>query len=131
MSAQEDEPGHDEHDDFDGEPAQELGPGEPETPNWVPLLGVALFVVGGIYFLSTMDDEGDSSPKDEPAATAQAKPTLPPPAATPARPAARPRPAAAPGASGKPALGLTKEKARELLEQAQERRRKREAAAPK
>jgi len=128
MSAQQDE--H-EHDDFDGEPTHELGPGEPPTPGWVPLVGLALFAVGGIYFLSTMDEEGDGSGDKKPAAavSAEVKPAPPAPSATArrARPPARPRPAGArPAASGNPALGLTKERARELLERAQKVRQQRE-----
>lgn len=32
------------------EPHDELDPDEPRTPGWMPLLGMTLFVVGGIAF---------------------------------------------------------------------------------
>lgn len=60
---------HDDH-GFDGEPAKELGPGEPMTPGWVPALGGALFVGLAMFgLLASRDDDATPAPA---AATAQA-----------------------------------------------------------
>ena len=34
-----------------------LDPDEPHTPWWFPLLGLALFLIGGIFLLATDDEE--------------------------------------------------------------------------
>jgi hypothetical protein len=71
--------GHGDHDhasDFDDEPTQELAPGEPRTPGWLPAVGLALFLAGGVAFLTMSDDaaaspaEGAASPSAAPVATA-------------------------------------------------------------
>ncbi len=61
------------HDDFDPEPARELSPGEPRTPNWVPLLGAVLFLVGGVYFFAS-GAEADAQTAGSASASASAAP---------------------------------------------------------
>lgn len=91
----------DHHHDFDGEPVQELSAGEPRTPNWVPALGLAVFVVAAIGFLISAGDVAATASPPQPAAAAQQRPATPPPAATPAaRGPQQPGAAAAPAASG-------------------------------
>ncbi|WP_437588703.1 hypothetical protein [Sorangium sp. So ce1000] len=83
-----------DHHGFDGEPARALPADEPPTPNWVPALGLAVFVVAGVTFLAMSSDDG---------AAGQAAPAGARPAAAEARPApAGARPAAQAGA--RPAL---------------------------
>jgi hypothetical protein len=94
MSSAHDAPGasahaHDVHDDqhaFDGEPARELSPGEPRSPNWLPVVGVALFSLVGVYMLSGGDGPAAALTPPRPlpveAAPAPAPPPAPPPAAT-------------------------------------------------
>ena len=45
------------HQVFDAEPVRELAEGEPHTPLWLPVLGIALFVLFGLYFALGDDDE--------------------------------------------------------------------------
>ena len=87
------DPDHGSH--FDGEPTQELAPGEPRTPGWLPAVGLALFLGGGVAFL-TMGDDAAAAPAGAASASAAA-----PAAAAPARPtpvvaAPLPRPAPPP-----------------------------------
>ncbi len=80
---------HDDH-AFDGEPAKELSPGEPRTPSWLPMLGAALFVAGGIYLLARGGDAADaegSAPPPVPVTAAVAAPPMPMP-----QPQQQPRP---------------------------------------
>jgi len=44
---------HDAHETFDPMPTNELSPGEPRSPVWMPVLGVGLFLVGGTWFLAS------------------------------------------------------------------------------
>ncbi|WP_437527673.1 hypothetical protein WME79_43250 [Sorangium sp. So ce726] len=99
-------PAHDvsDHHGFDGEPARALPADEPPTPNWVPALGLAVFVVAGVTFLamSSGDDgaAGQAAPAGARPAAAEVRPGA---AARPAQAGARPaiaeaRPAAQPGA---------------------------------
>ncbi|APR83660.1 Hypothetical protein A7982_09009 [Minicystis rosea] len=87
---------HDDHDVFDGEPAHELSPGEPRSPNWLPALGLALFTLAGVYMLSGGDSNatGLTPPRPlpvEPAALAvHAAPERPARAAPPVRADAAP-----------------------------------------
>lgn len=60
---------HDDH-GFDGEPAKELGPGEPMTPGWVPALGGALFA--GLAMFGLLVSRDDDAAAGSPAATTQA-----------------------------------------------------------
>ncbi|XYH96692.1 hypothetical protein ACMHYB_54445 [Sorangium sp. So ce1128] len=99
-----------DHHGFDGEPARALPADEPPTPNWVPALGLAVFVVAGVTFLATSSDGGsagqaapasprpapaDARPADtRPAAPANARPTAP----ADVRPGARPAPPTGPAA---------------------------------
>ncbi|MEJ7732358.1 MAG: hypothetical protein WKG00_24535 [Polyangiaceae bacterium] len=62
---------------FDGEPATELPPDEPHTPNWVPVLGLCLLLAAAVSWVAT----GASA---APAPAAQAEPTARPAAAMPA-----------------------------------------------
>lgn len=80
---------HDDHDDgaahahdFDGEPTRELSPGEPRTPSWVPMLGLGLFLVAGIYGLTaTSGGEDEASAAASAGASASAAPAAPAPPA--------------------------------------------------
>jgi hypothetical protein len=78
------------HDEFDPEPTQELSPGEPRTPLWLPVLGVFLFVVGAIVFLTSSSADAKT---DEPAradAAAVEAPPSPAPAPRPVAPTQQP-----------------------------------------
>ncbi len=80
-----------DHHGFDGEPARALPADEPPTPNWVPALGLAVFVVAGVTFLAMSSGDDGAAGRAAPAGSA-------PPAAAEARPAAagaRPAPAGA------------------------------------
>lgn len=82
---------HDHHDDdgsahahdFDGEPVQELAAGEPRTPSWVPMLGLGLFLVAGIYGLRAMGSGEAAGAAPGASASASAAVAPPPPAAAP------------------------------------------------
>lgn len=80
------------HEDFDAEPLGELPADEAPTPMWMPALGAALFVLGGIWFVSGDDTPADTSPlvapSAQPAATAAPDAPAPEAAAPPGRPAA-------------------------------------------
>src|SRR5580700_435058 len=107
---------HDAH-TFDGEPARELAPGEPPTPAWIPALGAALFLAGGLTFIATASESNPAG--GAPAATQEAAPGSPPsPPPTPPTvvSVARPSPAA-PGSppSLNPALQRLTPEQRELL----------------
>jgi len=67
---------HDAHNAFDGEPATTLPAGEPRTPGWLPVLGLALFVSAGVYFLVSGDHAEGAAQKLAPM-------ELPAPAAPP------------------------------------------------
>jgi hypothetical protein len=82
---------HQAHDAFDGEPATTLPADEPRSPAWLPLLGLALFVGAGVYFLVGGDNPGGATTKLAPM-------ELPAP----------PAPQAAPPAGQPPAEGLRK-----------------------
>jgi hypothetical protein len=70
---------HDAHDDFDPEPATQLSPGEPTSPAWLPVLGICLFLAGGIWFLARGgDDKNGAAPSASAAASAAAAPAAPP-----------------------------------------------------
>lgn len=93
------------HEAFDAEPATELSPGEPESPLWLPVLGLAFFAAVGVWW-SLGDDEASAAGAS--GATASAAASVAPP--TPARrPAAAPRGTARPGA-GAPGLGRVEAK---------------------
>jgi len=91
--------GHDGHEAFDGEPVQELSEGEPRSPLWLPALGIALFVVFGLYLAMGDDDEtaaggaaGSAQPStaasvDETGKLVQPPPGLKRPPAQPQNPA--------------------------------------------
>lgn len=93
------------HEAFDGEPASELGPGEPETPLWLPVVGLAFFVAVGVWWGlgdGQADEAGDAAP--EATATVGAAPERP--KAAPERPPMRPpvRPGARPGGTVRPTV---------------------------
>jgi hypothetical protein len=88
MSSAHDAPGasahaHDDHDAFDGEPARELSPGEPRSPSWLPVVGVALFSLAGVYMLSGGDGPAAALTPPRPLPV-EAAPTPPPPPPPPA-----------------------------------------------
>jgi hypothetical protein len=113
---------HDAHDDFDPEPATELSPGEPKSPSWLPLLGVGLFLAGGIWFLARGGDEKNgAAPSASASVSAAAAPVKAPPA-TPARPAVTGGTRAPGGASNAPPEMLDREKQKKLQEMLRERR---------
>ena len=62
---------HDDH-GFDGEPAKELGEGEPMTPGWVPAAGGALFVGLAIFGLVQAQDGATPTTAAAPTTTASA-----------------------------------------------------------
>jgi hypothetical protein len=80
----------DHHYEYLGEPANEA-PGEPVTPGWLTLLGIALLLIVMLGFLATRPDgktraELSAVPSAQPSAAAAAAPDRPAPAAE-ARPA--------------------------------------------
>lgn len=82
--------GHADHaHDFDGEPATALPADEPMTPTWVPVLGLALFVIAGVAFLA-MSDAAPAQPASDAAPEQSAAAA---PAATQTAPAGRDLPA--------------------------------------
>ena len=81
------------HDAYDGEPATALSPGEPRTPGWLPLLGLALFVSAGVYFLVGGDSPAGATQAPLAPMDLAAPPPPPPPAAprpSPVAPGMRP-----------------------------------------
>jgi hypothetical protein len=78
---------HDDHDAFDGEPAKELSPGEPETPGWLPLVGLVLFMALAVALLA-------SGGGDQASVAIAAKPAEAPAAAPQPQAQAQPAPAA-------------------------------------
>jgi hypothetical protein len=84
---------YDEHDvDVD-----ELGPDEPRTPGWMPLLGGVLFVSAAIFFVATQPPgktaeelQAAAQKAAEEAAARNAPPPAPPQPAMPAPAAAAP-----------------------------------------
>jgi hypothetical protein len=84
-----------DHHAFDPEPIRELPADEPQTPLWLPAVGLALFVIFGAYLALG----GGEAPAEGTSATAEA----PPEAAAPTAPAAA-APQAPPGPpAGRPA----------------------------
>lgn len=104
------------HHDFDGEPATELGPGEPRTPGWVPALGAAIFVTAGVLWLATKSDGAAPAPAPTAAPQQIVATALP----------QGPRPSAAP--SGAPVRRLDPERLKALQEQIEQRRKAQGAA---
>ncbi|WP_437277569.1 hypothetical protein WME90_40990 [Sorangium sp. So ce375] len=119
-----------DHHGFDGEPARALPADEPPTPNWVPALGLAVFVVAGVTCLAMSSDDsaaGQAAPASARPAAAAARP-----AAAEARPAQAgvrpaPQPAARPAVPAGPEAGAAAETLRAA---AAERERAGGAAAP-
>lgn len=108
---------------FDGEPVQVLPPDEPRTPGWVPLLGVLLFVLGGVVILLSGDDDAASGTAPE---KTTAETTRPQAAAPPA-----PQPPAPPGAAPTaPAVQRLSPEQAKLLQQRLDDARARQAAQP-
>jgi hypothetical protein len=109
--------------DFDGEPATQLPADEPRTPSWVPLLGLALFVVVGAALL--VRQAGPVRAPEQQAAAAPMQPAAQaaPPAAAPPRPAvAGPQPSG----SGRPTM--SPDQMRDLQKRVEEARRRRAEA---
>jgi len=97
---------HDDH-GFDGEPAKELGEGEPMTPGWVPAIGGALFVGLAIFGLVESQDGQSATTAGAPpsSANAAAEAAPKPVQALPSTMRPAPRPLAQPGADGAPPGG--------------------------
>ncbi len=95
---------HDDH-GFDGEPAKELGEGEPMTPGWVPAIGGALFVGLAIFGLvGSQDGQSATTAAAPPSPASAAAEAAPKPVqAIPSTMRPAPRPLAQPGADGNPA----------------------------
>lgn len=111
--------GADAHHDFDAEPAQELSPGEPRTPGWVPALGFALFACAGIAFLLRGADDTAGAPEGKPATPAQVAPPAAPQQPVPGGVQARPVPP--PGGSGPSLQRLSPEQIQQIRQRVQER----------
>lgn len=102
-----DDAAHDHH-AFDPEPIRELPADEPQTPMWLPAVGLALFVIFGIYVAlgggdEAPTEEGIAEPVAERAGGAE------PPAAAPAPDAAAP-----PGPTGRPFDRLSPDQRKQL-----------------
>jgi len=74
----------DHHYEYDGTPAEELGPGEPTTPGWLTLLGISLVLAVMLAFVATRPDgktRAELTPQPSgsgtPSATATAQPAPP------------------------------------------------------
>ncbi|MBW2453145.1 MAG: hypothetical protein JRI68_01465 [Deltaproteobacteria bacterium] len=83
------------HEVFDAEPVQQLSEGEPRSPLWLPALGIALFVVFGLYLAVGDDDEAPGGPAGRASASAalSADPAGSPPKPLGRRPGSdRPKP---------------------------------------
>jgi hypothetical protein len=122
---------HDDHAHaFDGEPVKVLPPDEPRTPGYIPLLGVALFVVAGVALLLTSDgDSTTAATTEKTGEQARQAPAVNPPAA----PAAQalpgsPQPGGAPTV---PAVSrLNPEQAKALQQRIEEARARQQAGQP-
>ncbi len=80
----------------------ELDPDEPRSPAWLPLLGGALFLMGGLA-LAVMQPAGRTAEELAAEAVEEAKALAPPPPPAPVEPApaaAAPQPGAAPRLGG-------------------------------
>ncbi len=106
------------HHDFDNEPAQELPPGEPRTPGWVPVLGLFLFFLAGTAWLvmGSGDEDASKAPDQKPASAEQQPAGGAAAPAQPQAPEGQARPAPAPTGSGG-LRQLTPEQAREIQKQ--------------
>jgi hypothetical protein len=131
---------HDHH-DFDGEPAKELGPDEPHTPGWVPLVGAALFVAGAVFLVTQREPtpagasgakEGAAAAPQTAAAAPQPRPAPQPRAVPPPRPAAGAPGQPQPGATGLPNVKkLTPDQVQDLQKRINEAKQKQEAGGAK
>ncbi|MBI4705546.1 MAG: hypothetical protein HY744_31010 [Deltaproteobacteria bacterium] len=71
------------HGVFDPEPTKTLAEGEPHTPAWLPLLGLALFGLAALYALfggdedATAAQDGGAAVATDAGAPAPARPALP------------------------------------------------------
>ncbi|HZO16653.1 MAG TPA: hypothetical protein VFB62_25430 [Polyangiaceae bacterium] len=103
---------------FDAEPVRELAPGEPVTPMWLPLVGVALFGLAALYLLV----RADASSAGGAAASASASSSV-----------AIPTPALAPTIPPQMPTGASRDQIRDIrqnLLQARERQQPGAAAPP-
>lgn len=112
------------HDEFDPEPAKELGADEPQTAGWLPIVGAGLFLIGGVVFLVKQSDAAPGAASASASAPAKVASAAPNPNAPPTDPAKRqeladqakrrmprvpasgsatPRPGAPPGGAAPPA----------------------------
>jgi hypothetical protein len=96
---------------FDPTPIQALPPDEPPTPSWLPIVGVALFVVVGSWWALSGDD----------AATGAAAGSSAPPVKASAAPDARGAPTPEAAASAAPGVERRQPRTREQLDALRER----------
>jgi hypothetical protein len=78
------------HDEFDPEPATELGADEPRTAGWLPIVGAGLFLIGGVVFLVKQSDAAPGATSASASASAaKVASAAPNPNAPPTDPAKR------------------------------------------
>lgn len=110
---------HDPHDEAHDDHHEPPPPEEPQSPWWLPLLGAALFLSGGIAFLIFNADPDEAS-KEEKQGAATARPAVTAaqvnarPAVTAAQVDARPAGLARPAISALPAFRKALEDAKRL-----------------
>ncbi len=74
------------HEVFDAEPVQDLAEGEPRTPLWLPVVGIGLFVLFGLYLALGDDDDASSGAAAASASATAARAGASAPATRPAEP---------------------------------------------
>ena len=123
---------HDAHDHFDNEPSTELGADEPRTPNWVPILGLALFFSAGVAMLVTSGDDKPEGDKPAAAEAVQAAPPPTPQAPPQVRPAVlQPGQPGQPGQpAGNPLQQLSPEQREQIQKLIEQQRARQGGAAP-
>ncbi len=80
----------------DWQPHPEEEPEEPSSPMWLPLVGIGLFVIAGIYMLAGADEGKTQAVLEEERKAEIAAAQPPPPPAPPPQPA-QPKPPQPPG----------------------------------
>ncbi len=116
---------HHETHAFDDTPVQELSADEPRTPGWMPVLGLALFVVAAVAYLLGGDAPATDAHASVPAVTAPAPAPAPVPQPVPQAQAAAKAQAA--NAQADAIRRLTPEQIADLRKRIEEARKQREA----